>query len=45
MGFTGHLVVARSDGPLPKVPLLTSIAEGHPPEVIVDQAWLTTTGW
>ncbi|MFD7022603.1 hypothetical protein [Promicromonospora sukumoe] len=45
MGFTGHLVVARSDGPLPKVSLLESIAEDHPPDVIVDQAWLTTAGW
>lgn len=45
MGFTGHLVVARSDSPLEETPVLASVAREHESELVVEQAWLTTTGW
>jgi len=45
VGFTGFLVVARSDGPLEQVPMLASVVGPHAPEAALDAAWLTTTGW
>lgn len=45
LGFTGFIVVARSDGPLEQVPMLASVVGPHAPEAAVDPAWRTTTGW
>lgn len=45
MGFTGDLVVARSDGPLEEIPLFAALRGPHAPEAWVDRAWLTSTGW
>jgi hypothetical protein len=45
MGFSGDLVVARSDGPLEEIPLFAALVGPHAPEAGVERAWLTSTGW
>lgn len=45
MGLTGHVVVARSDGPLEQVPMFASITAPRSPEGDVTSRWPVTTGW
>jgi hypothetical protein len=45
MGLTGHVVVARSDGPLEQVPMLASIMGPQSPDAGVTSRWPVTTGW
>jgi hypothetical protein len=45
MGLTGHVVVARSDGPLEQVPMFASITAPRSPEGDVTSRWPVATGW
>lgn len=45
MGLTGHIIVARSEGPLEQLPMFASIRSPESPEADVFARWPVTTGW